>query len=711
MTTIPVSDSDNADPLLACLVALSHWYQRPQSAAALLAGLPLSQPHLTPELFIRAAERLQLKVRIVRRSLSQLRNWQLPAVLLLADDQACVLLKHKDSKTLSLLLPNTELTPHECPRADIESDYTGYALLIQADYNFDQRVPTENRRHWFWQSIRSAWGLYAEVILASFLINLFALAMPLFIMNVYDRVVPNQAIETLWVLASGLGIVLLFEFIIRLLRSYFIDLAGKRIDLLLSSRLFEQIINTPRAKQPQSVGAMANQLHEFESLREFLTSATLTTLIDLPFALLFIFIIRLIHPQLAQVPLLAIPLILLIGVLVQIPLRRAVYAQFRAGTQKQALLVEALAGLETLKLQQAEGTWQKRWEMLLETTSQYSLTVRFLSNMTLHVALFIQQLATVFIIIIGVYLIVANELTVGALIATTLLTGRALVPLTQIASLLTRYHQSRSAYQLIAQFMQHSQERGNNTFLHQNILQGNIDCQHLDFRYPHQDYLVLNDLSLHIKAGEKVGILGRSGCGKSTLAKLLLKLYSPDRGQILFDGIHAAQIDPAHLRQYIAYMPQEGQLFYGSIRDNITLANPRISETQMKQAAELAGVTEFVNSHPQGFDGLLGERGEGLSGGQRQAILLARALIWQPPIVLLDEPTAAMDNGTEERLKQRLHEFLKSRTLILMTHRPSLLSLVDYLIVLDAGRVVASGPKNQVIEALANGQVKTVQNG
>jgi ATP-binding cassette, subfamily C, bacterial LapB len=251
-------------------------------------------------------------------------------------------------------------------------------------------------------------------------------------------------------------------------------------------------------------------------------------------------------------------------------------------------------------------------------------------------------LATLFIIIVGVYLIIANELTVGALIATTLLTGRALVPLTQIATLLTRYHQSRSAYQFIAQLMQHSQERSDNSYLHQHTLQGHIECQHLDFHYPHQDNLVLNDLSLQIKAGAKIGILGRSGSGKTTLARLLLKLYSPARGQILFDGIHAEQIDPAYLRENIAYMPQEGQLFYGSIRDNITLANPRISEAQMKQAAELAGVTEFVNSHPLGFDGRLGERGEGLSGGQRQAILLARALIWQPPMVLLDEPTAAM---------------------------------------------------------------------
>jgi ATP-binding cassette, subfamily C, bacterial LapB len=704
-----VPSSDNVDPLLACLVALSHWYQRPQSAAALLSGLPLTHAHLTPELFIRAAKRLNLKAFLVHRSLSELRNWQLPAVLLLADGQACVLIKNKDLNTLSLLLPHAQPTPHECSRADIEADYTGYALLIQADYHFDQRAPAENRRHWFWHAVGSAWGLYSEVLLASFLINLFALAMPLFIMNVYDRVVPNQAVETLWVLASGLAIVLLFEFIIRLLRSYFIDLAGKRIDLLLSSRLFEQLLNTPRDKQPQSVGAMANQLHEFESLREFLTSATLTTLIDLPFVLLFILIISLIHPDLAQIPLLAIPIILLIGLMLQIPLRRAVYAQFRAGTQKQALLVEALTNLETLKLQQAEGTWQQRWEMLLETTSKYSLTVRFLSNITLHLALFIQQLATVFIIIVGVYLIIDNELTVGALIACTLLTGRALVPLTQIATLLTRYHQSRSAYQFIAKLMQYPQERSNTAYLHQNILQGNIECQHVNFHYSNQDYLVLNDLSLQIKAGDKIGILGRSGCGKSTLAKLLLKLYSPTGGQILFDGIHAQQIDPANLRQNIAYMPQEGQLFYGSIRDNITLANPRISETQMKQAAELAGVNEFVNTHPLGFDGMLGERGTGLSGGQQQAILLARALIWQSPIVLLDEPTAAMDNGTEERLKQRLYEFLKTRTLILITHRPSLLSLVDYLIVLDAGRVVASGPKNQVIEALANGQVKTMQ--
>lgn len=705
-TAAPTLDHD---PLLLCLVALTHWFERPQTAVALTAGLPFTAEGLTPDLFRRAAHRVGLQAQLVRRPLSQLKSLHLPAVLLLADGQACIFLRRLTRQRGVILVPETG-QQREIELKELQADYTGQALLIQAEYHFDRRsdsgLSTLNR-HWFWSPVGSAWALYGEVLIASLLINLFALATPLFIMNVYDRVVPNQALDTLWVLAIGVVIILGFDLIMRLLRGYFIDMAGKRIELQLSSHVFAHLLGTPRSVHPRSVGAMANHLHEFEGFREFLTSATLTTVIDLPFAFLFIAVIAFIHPELAHIALIAIPVILILSLLLQIPLRHAIQYTFRAGAHKQALLVEALSSLETLKTQHAEGAWQQRWESITATAARYSVKVRLLSNFTVHFALFVQQLVTVSIVIAGVYLIGQGALTVGGLIAATLLSGRAIAPLAQVAGLLTRYHQSRSALQAVAQVMQLPQERPpGQQYLQRGRFSGAIQLRQVDFQYPEQARPALSNVSFAIAAGERVGILGRTGCGKSTLARLLLGLYPLNEGQLLFDGVDSQQLDPADRRQNIGYMPQDGSLFYGSVRDNIGLGDPQVSDAQVLQAAELAGVTQFVNQHPQGFDWLIGERGEGLSSGQRQAILLARALLYQPPILVLDEPTAALDNGSEEALKQRLAPFLTDRTLLLITHRPSLLSLVDRLIVLDAGQVVASGPTDHVINALQQGQVR-----
>ncbi len=684
------------DPLLQCLVILTKLYNQPISAETIRASLPLQR--FTPELFIRAAERANLTTNYKK---TQLKKLELPAVLLLKDGQACVLTKYSP-KSSQIILPAT--SEETISNHDLKIHYTGYALLSRPIYEFDARsdITSKSNTNWFWGTLVKSWSIYTEVMVASILTNLFALASPLFVMNVYDRVVPNHAIETLWVLAIGVSIVFGFDLLIRTLRGYFIDIAGKKTDILLANMIFEQVLGTQRASHPNSVGAFANHLHEFESFRDFFTSTTLATLIDIPFSLLFIMIIWTLHSELAMIPLYIMPVIIIFSLLIQIPLRKVIQQTFQASTQKHALLVEILTSMETIKTTGAEGQMQQKWEQLIIAISQSSLKSRLLSAISVNFALFIQQMATVIVIIYGVYLIVAGELTMGALIACSILTGRSLAPMTQIASLLTRYHHSVAALHTLNQVMQMPLERPiKKKFFQHPKLTGNIEFKQVNFSYSEQK--VLSEITLKIKAGQKIGIIGRIGSGKSTLAKLILQLYQPNNGKILLDGIDNQQFDPIELRRQIGYVPQEIELFYGSVKDNIIMGATHVTDEVMLQAAELAGVTELTNQHPLGFAMPVGERGVGLSGGQRQMIAIARALLLNPQILLLDEPTNAMDNNAEEQFKARLN--LVDKTLLLITHRTSLLSLVDSLIVMDAGKVVAMGNKDKVIQALASKQI------
>lgn len=697
------------DPLLDCLVILTKLHHQAFSAEALRAGLPLSEQGFTPELFIRAAARAGLSARLIKRPLEKLTKLHLPAVLLLKEHQACIFNARSAPDTAQIIQPESGEGTVEITLENLQALYTGYALCVRQEYRFDARseigsIPRP--RNWFWGTLAKSWHIYLEVLVASLLINLFALASPLFVMNVYDRVVPNHAVETLWVLALGAAIVFGFEFLMRTLRGYFIDLAGKKSDIILASMIFEQVMGTRLSAHPRSVGAFANHLLEFESFRDFFTSTTLTTLVDLPFTLLFLLVIWAIGGDLVFVPIAAIPLVLLISFLLQFPLRKAVEQSFRASAQKHGMLVEALAALENIKTMQAEGMLQRRWEQLLGQIAKSSLRSRFLSALAVNATLLVQQVTTIAVVIFGVYLIKSGDLSTGALIASTLLTGRALAPLGQVAGLMMRYHQSRAALNAINHIMALPLERPEGQdFVHRPVLQGAIAFKNVSFQYPTQPLKALQNVSFQIRAGERVGIIGRVASGKTSLAKLLLNLYQTEDGSVLLDGIDNRQIDPADLRRNVGYVPQDSVLFYGTVKENIVMGAPYLDDAALVKAAQLAGVDEFVNQHPLGFDLPIGERGEGLSGGQRQAIALARALLHNPPILLMDEPSNAMDNNSEEQFKARLLPYLEGKTLVLITHRTSLLSLVDRLIVVDNGKIVADGAKEAVIQALSSGRV------
>lgn len=704
----PGDDARPADALLDCLLWLARHFHQPASAEALLAGLPLEGHRLTPALCARAAARAGLSARLVRRKPDEISDRVLPAMLLLDQGEACILVRRADEGMLVVVLPEFGDGEQAVRAEDLLARYTGHAIFARPAYRADavragpDAVPDHAPQAWFWGVIRQCWPVYGEVLVASLLLSLCALVMPLFTMNVYDRVVPNHALETLWALAVGVGLVLLFEFAMRMLRGYFVDLAGKRIDVTVSATVFEKVLGIEMKSRPASVGSLSSQLQEFESVRDFLTSATITTLIDLPFAAVFIAAMFWVGGPLAWVPLLTVPLVLGLSLALQGPLSRAVRASSACAAQRQAALVETLVGLETIKTTGAEGVAQRQWEQVVGQMARLALRSRWLSACVINAALFAQQAATLAVVVIGVYLIADDRLTMGGLIACTILAGRALAPLSQMAGLTTRYHQARTALAGIERTMALPVERPpGKHFLHRPPLRGEIEFRAVSFRYPGRDGAALDGVSFRIASGERVGLIGRIGSGKTTIEKLILGLYPPDAGSVLVDGAEVRQLDPAALRRGIGHVPQDVMLFSGTVRDNIVIGAPWADDAAVLRAARLGGVSEFIERLPEGYDLRLGERGEGLSGGQRQAIAIARAELLQPPVLLLDEPSSAMDNRSEEQFKARLAAALGERTLLLVTHRGSLLSLVDRLIVMDQGRIVADGPKAEVLNALA----------
>jgi ATP-binding cassette subfamily C protein LapB len=697
------------DALLSALLSVCKILHTPHSADALTAGLPLVDNKLTPALFIRAAERAGIAAALVRRPLDQISELVLPTVLILSNEKTCVLIKKKND-LFTIILPETNIGEKTVTLKELEEEYTGSAFLTQLKHQFDDRTAgsvTPKVKHWFWDVIYKSWPIYTEVIIATLLINLFALASPLFTMNVYDRVVPNHALETLWVLAIGVSIIFIFDFIMKALRGYFIDAAGKRSDIILSATIFEKAMGIRMEAKPASVGAFANNLHEFESFRDFITSATLTTLIDLPFLFIFLGIIAMIGGNLALIPLCLLPLAIIGGIAVQKPLKNAISESFKYAAQKNAILIEALSNLELLKSVSAEGQVQRQWEENIGQVARLGLKSRLYSSIAVNMAVFLQQLASIAVVILGVYKISEGELTTGGLIACTILTGRAMAPISQVTSLLTRYHQGKASLDSINRLMNLPVEREfGRKFLHRPKFRGDIEFKNVSFSYPDQPTQALENVSFKIKAGERVGFIGRIGSGKSTIEKLIMALYEPQEGSILIDDTDIRQIDPSDLRRQFGYVPQDISLMFGSVKDNITLGSRFADDQAILNAAEITGITQFVNKHPAGFNMPVGERGASLSGGQRQGVAIARALLLAPPVYIMDEPTNSMDNSTEEIFKQRFASHIGTRTLILVTHRAALLTMVNRLIVMDGSHIVADGPKEQVLDALKQGQIK-----
>lgn len=696
------------DPLLDSLLSLCGLHQKSVSRAMLTAGLPLPEQRLSAELLPRAAARAGLQGRWLRRALEKIPALAMPALLLLHDGRSAILLGWDDQGRARIMPSESEGGEVRVSAEALAEDYSGRVFFAQPQHKFDfnrgELIPRATS--WFRDTLKRSRWLYIDAIAASFLINLIGLATPLFVMNVYDRVVPNQAEATLWVLAIGITGVFCFDLLLKTLRGLCLDLAGKKTDLIISATLFERIVGMAMKFRPARVGSFAQNIHEFQSLRDFLASLTLASVIDLPFTLLILAVIAMIGGHLVWIPVLAFPLVALIGWALQRPLAETMQRTMALAGERQSSLIESLAGLDAVKVNNAESERQYLWEQTIGTLSRLELRARMLSSLAMNATMLLQQLAGVVVIVLGVYQIIDGNLSMGGLIACYMLSSRALGPLTQISGLLTRYQQARVTLESVNQMMELPQERhADERPLKRQSLQGAIEFRQLDFHYPDQQQAALLGINLVVRPGEKIGIIGRSGSGKSSLAKLIVGLYQPDGGSLLVDGIDVRQLDVSDLRHNIGYVPQDIQLFSGTLRDNLVSGARYVEDELVLQAAELAGVHEFARLHPKGYELQVGERGQNLSGGQRQNVALARALLLDPPILLLDEPTSAMDNTGEERLKQRLSAVIGTKTVLLVTHRASMLSLVDRLVIVDRGQIIADGPKSSVMEALKKGQI------
>ncbi len=631
--------------LESCLLNVADTLERPMTQAAVLASRSGPGGELTVRDAINAACNAGMQAGFGKRSLARFDSTLVPAILLLNDERAVVY--HGRSADGHLLVFDPELGDGlgEISESDLDAAYTGYALLLRRDPGRGDIVASSGRSgHWFWSALAANRWTYVQVALAAALANILGLATSVFIMIVYDRVLPSEATESLIALTAGVGLALLFDFILKLLRAGFIDRAGQNADRAMGLGVFDQLINLRMASRTGSTGAIASTVREFETLREFFTSATLVALVDLPFIAVFIFAIYAVGGSLALIPALAVPVVFLTGLAIQPVLGRLAEKSFADGQSKQSVLVETVSGLETIKTTGAGQHLRGRWEQAIERQSNHGNRSRAVTQFALNLTGFTQQAAQVLIVFYGVFLITDGQTSMGALIASVMLTGRALAPLGQLAQTLSRVNQARSAYRNLNALMTAESERpfGRN-WINRPGFAGRVTFNNVHFSYPDQTEEALKGVSFDIQPGEKVAILGQIGSGKSTIARLLLGLYQPRVGAVMMDGLDIRQIDPADLRRNIGSVLQDVWLFSGTIRSNIASGAIRPRDNDIVEAGRIAGIEAFLAQHPSGYDLPLGERGEGISGGQRQAVALARALIGNPPVLLMDEPTSAMD--------------------------------------------------------------------
>ncbi|HEY0026569.1 MAG TPA: type I secretion system permease/ATPase [Allosphingosinicella sp.] len=563
------------------------------------------------------------------------------------------------------------------------------------------KIPKRRFADWLMEPMRRNRSVYIKVAMAAVLINIFGLLTSLFTMTVYDRVVPHNATSSLIALSIGLGIVVIFDFVLKMLRAYFVDIAGASIDKEVGDTLFQRLLALRLDLKKGSTGSLTGLMRELEALRDFFASATLTAVVDLPFILLTLLVVWIIGGPVVLVPALAVPLVIIVGALTQPAMERLSAKSMGEGLIKQSVLVEAVGGLETVKAVRAGPLLSKRWTKAVEQHSDSSLRQRLIASIGITTATSAGTISYAGVVIVGVGLIAKQELTMGGLIACSILAGRAVAPLAQISQLLSRMNSTRTAYRQLNELMSQPPEGPEGEGIQLKTIKGRIEFRNVDFRYPGANEKALDGVSFVIQPGEKVALLGRVGSGKSTIARLVLGLDPPEDGLVMIDGTDIRQLDPDQLRANMGVALQESVLLTGSVRENIVLDRAAVDDEELVRASELSGTHSFMGQIANGYDLRLADRGEGLSGGQRQSIALARALAGKPPVLVFDEPSSAMDSTTETALIHRLQEELKDRTLILITHRPPLLALVSRIMLIDKGKVMADGPRDDVLRQIS----------
>lgn len=562
---------------------------------------------------------------------------------------------------------------------------------------------------WFWPVLWRYRRYFFEAASLSAVINILTLAGILFMMTVYDRILPNQAYVTLWSLAIGVGVAMLFEFVSRTIRGHVLDAAGKKIDLVLGDALFARVLGARLEYRSQSSGAFANILKEFESVRSFVTSATLTTVADLPFGLLFLAVIAIVAGPLVFVPLVTFAIVAAISLAAQWPLAREANRNLKESALRHGTVIESLEGIETLKALRAETRMRRRHEQASVVIAQTAMKSQSLTNLILNLTVALQQTGAAMLLVWGVYLTGEGVVSAGALMASVQLSSRALAPLLGLTSLAIRFQAARTAYRSLNKIMATPMEReAGRTYFSRDDWKGTIELKGVTFGYAPDAPPALQDINLTIRPGERIAILGRMGSGKSTLLRLLAALYRPQAGQVFLDGVDMQSIEPADVRGAIRLVGQDARLFHGSLAENLRIAAPGADDGAVLDAAKWSGVADIAAAHPQGYERPVGERGDTLSGGQRQAVAIARAAVSKPRVLLLDEPTAAMDQRSETEVLAGLRDSTSGATLVIVTHKMAILPMVERVILIDKGRVVADGPRDAVVKAISEGRIKAV---
>jgi ATP-binding cassette subfamily C protein LapB len=697
-----LKDRRKVDDLLGCLLFLSKYHNRETSGESLTFGLPIHKTSMNISMFHQAASRIGLITKTVNREkIKDITKLALPSVLLLDKKRACVLVSYNLKEgTAQVIIPGLISGETQMSIEKLESEYTGEVIIIKPEYNFNNRIEKEvvvdNPKEWFWGTLKRNNGIYTQVIVVSLFINLFILATPLFTMNVYDRVLPNNAIETLWALFIGISLVMLFDLLLKILRSHFLGIASKRADTIMSNKIFSHLLNIKLEAKPASTGQFVSRLQSFENVREFFTSATITAIVDLPFALIFVLVIYFIAGPLAYVTIVTVILSLGLSWYFQKPLKSIVEKSVKEDQIKQTTLIETVSGLEIIKSVKAQNRMKTHWDNSVSKTVHYSDKGHFLSQTVTYLTAFISQFSNIAIVAAGVYLAQEGEITMGAIIAAMILNGRVIAPISQLVGMIIKFDRTMLSLNNLDEVMRMPVEKENKSYISRPNLKGDIELKDVQFSYKDQNRQTLKDINIKIKQGEKVAILGKIGSGKSTLLKLIMNLYEPTKGSVLIDGLDTRQIDPTDLRHAIGSVPQEPFLFMGTVKDNLTIGEQYVSDEEILRVSKIAGLDDFLGKHEAGYDLLVGERGDGLSGGERQSVTLARALISDPNIIILDEPTNSMDRQTEKSFINKLQNIVQEKTLVVVTHKTSLLQLVDRVIIIEDGKVIVDGPKEEV---------------
>jgi len=692
------------DPLLSCLLHLCKIFCKKESLLHTQLEYTNPKQGLSVEDFIVNAKKLDIEAKVKKVAFSNLHEQKTPLVLILKNNQAEII-SGFNANNEPIYANTTNREKHK----PIKSNYSGYCIELTENVFFDARsslFEKKQTKNWFFSLLPKLKKMYMSIFLATFLSNIFVFVTPLFIMYVYDTVVPNNATITLWTLFIGASTLFLFDFISRMIRGYLLDMAGYRTDQILGHKLLRHTLNLKMIYKPLSIGSYLNNFQDIQSIRSFYTSSIVLGVVDFPFIFLYLFGIWYISGPLVFVPIIAILLVLVMSFLLELPAKKNMEDAIAEGNQKQGILVEALTGLETLKTLGAERSVIQNWQKTERTAEKTLSFNRYINNLSVNLTWFLYQMANISVVAAGVYLIGSGYLTVGALVAATILTSRTMM-VSQISSLLFKIQRTKKAFENMGQLMSTPVERPKNkTFFYNDSLKGSVELNKISFKYPNQSYNALNDISLMVKPGEHIGIIGKNGSGKSTLLKTIVNLYTPTHGQVLLDDVDVREFDPLVLRKYVHFMSDNAALFYGSLKDNIVMANPEATDEEIQFAVKLSTTFKFISNHSLGYDMPVGERGELLSSGQKQAITLARAIISQADVLLLDEPTANLDLASEDEFIHYFKKFITDKTVLLVSHRLPILKLVDKIVVLDNGRIVACGTREEILAKMGQNMDK-----